>query len=204
MDNELRIAIRALQRAGLNLSYLNLHEIMNHDQLSELIHQAIIARLRLLNCQFQLIINPKDSRMSFDSFWHIISSDEPRLFLKKRWKIGTFITKQIPQSLEELSPLLTKSIYANWDSVLAARVPIKQDVAFEGLGIYANDLDRDRGDNQVMTYYLVEVWKDSPEEFKKFRDKKLKEMGIIPGRLWDASLETQKTTARRRNHKSRH
>lgn len=192
MDQELRTAIRALQRADKSLSELNLHELLDDKGLADLIHHCIIARLKLIGVTF-FVGSAKDRA---DGRIYTPDNDAtagPRVFYARRTSLGTHQLPKVVRgenALEVLPVGVTQRIQAEWNPHVLSTEPRTylygppnraNQAVFKRLGIFALPYPVRHPEN-CFEFHLGDVWKETQEAYEQFKNKKLREMGLIPGR----------------------
>lgn len=85
MDQEFRAAIRAVQRAGKGFSDLALHDLLDKDELQDLIHHCVIARLRQLSFDSYVVLTQSfNSDKGYAEISKEVALDSPKLFIIPR------------------------------------------------------------------------------------------------------------------------
>lgn len=205
MDEEFRKALRCLQRSGGSFSQLHLEEFLDHEGLASLMHHCIIARLRLIGLKYIIQFESLNSRLagggSRSAYISDGNVDQPRTFYSIRLDLGEqdIAREVVPgeNSLEVVPTRVTNQIIEDWNrlsfsSLARAGHPKYRkfghnDGVFQYLAIYACNrrivpASPGSDGHQVMDHFLVDVCQETPESWELFRKKKMREMGLIPGR----------------------
>jgi len=212
MDQELRVALRQLQRAGQSFAELRLEEFMDVESLNQLMLCALYAKFKLQNISFvsepSAVIPGAGAGVKLKS---LDSCEKPRISRVVLRNLGTHgVGKQVPQTFEEapfslglklfdleviLKHYPADNLLGYYPSLAGVPMGTSIDKATFQYQIYGCNHRKSHlpsefvaapavAAHQLMDFHLIATWAETVESFEKFREKRLRERGLLPGRKW--------------------
>ena len=202
MDQTIREATRFFQATG---DFGSLTEALDAEGLEKLIQQAMVAKIGLSGVSLQVTHLPKLDYEIIDP-----KMGQPRILYTEKSKLDHHLVSELPKHLSELPISALVKLFCQFfyppiptnppvplTLTRAARRVGRGGYYFDSSGLIVSALKvlpsqyaaeaRDRQSPGVAPYFytslfLMQVWKETSESFQRYKNKKLRERGLIPGK----------------------